>query len=78
MIAKRVLLCTNFVADFVVGNVFFSVKFCFSIAAFFHGKQYTKFIGCSFNMAVFTVILIINAFSFLAAPFVMLLDFYCD
>lgn len=73
MIVKRVLLCTNFVADFVVGNVFFSVKFCFSIAAFFHLKQFTKY-----NMAVFTVILIINAFSFLAAPFVMLLDFYCD
>ena len=78
MIAKRELLCTNFVAYFVVGNVFSSVKFCFSIATFFNGKQYTKFIGCSFNMAVFTVILIINAFSFLAAPFVMLLDFYCD
>ena len=49
MIVKRVLLCTNFVADFVVGNVFFSVKFCFSIAAFFHLKQFTKY-----NMAVFT------------------------
>ena len=78
MIVKRVLLCTNFVADFVVGNVFFSVKFCLSIAAFFYLKQYTKLMGCSFNMVVFTVILIINAFSFLAAPFVMLLDFYCD
>ena len=76
MIVKRVLLCTNFVADFVVVNVFFSVKFCFSIAAFLHLKQYTKFIGCCFSMVVFTVILIINAFSFLA--FVMLLDFYCD